>query len=349
MAISEAKRLMREQIQQQQKKVNENKSKSVSSFTSHFELTEGISQWIPKGTDKGEEHAFDIVLFKAGENFPNMHCNVEPGQWAYLLDIHVHRNLGPGREWVLCPNSFKSKIAKGDKKGCPSCERSLFLQAQAKDKAERIKYYKKYSPQHRCMYYVIVRDGDKEEEKGVQVLDCYFPYMEEKLQDLAAAKRGRDEITYADIDEGKLIFFKAIKKRFTDDTGENRDYSEYESHQFLDRIDDNKEPYTIDMDLCMELPPLDSFLVVKSYDEIAELLGPIDNENKGSRPVVDEDDEEEKPRARGNRFAKHEEKVEEKPEDPPATEDSGDVDECPHGHTLGKHFLKKSECEDCEG
>lgn len=346
MAISEAKRLMREQIQAQQKKVNENKSKPVSSSTSHFELTDGISQWIPKGTDKGEEHAFDIVLFKAGPNFPNMHCNVEPGQWAYLLDIYVHRNLGPGREWVICPNSFKSRIAKGDKKGCPSCERSSFLQAQAKNKAERVKYYKKYSPQHRCMYYVIVRDGGKEEDKGVQVLDCYFPYMEEKLQDLAAAKRGRDEITYADIDEGKLICFKAVKKSFTDDTGENRDYSEYEYHLFLDRIGDDKQPYTIDMDLCDELPPLDSFLILKSYDEIAELLGPIENETKESRLVVDEDEEEEKPKTRVNRFAKYEEKEEEKVED---SVDSEDSNECPHGHTLGKHFLKKGECEDCEG
>lgn len=352
MAISDAKRLMREQIQAQQKKVQETKGKNLNVSASHFELPEGLSQWLPKGSDKGEEHAFDIVLFKAGKNFPNMNCNVNEGEWAYLLDFYVHRNIGPERQWVLCPNSFRSKTASGDKKGCPICERMAMLQANESDKEKRIKIWRKYRPQRRCMYYAIVRDGDKEEKKGVQVLDCFFDFMELKLQDLASAKRGQDEILYADTDDGKLIYFKAVKKSFLADNKENVEYSEYEAHQFLDRIDDDKQPYTIDIDLCIEAKPLDSFLNLKSYDEILEILGPVDNGNK----VVRNKEDDEPPKTRSGRFSKTEEetpsrmsKVNEDPSNDEDDEDNAEEFACPHGHTLGKHFLKKSECEDCEG
>src|SRR5574343_1689990 len=351
MAISEAKRLMREQIKAQQKKSSENPGKTLTSFVNYFELGEDTTQWIPKASDKGEEHAFDIVLFKVGKNFPDMYCNLKEGDWAYLLDVGVHKNVGPGKEMVLCPNSFKNKVAKGDKKGCPSCERMAVLQANEKDKDKRYAIYQKYKAQRRVMYYVIARDGDKEEAKGVQVFDVYRPYMEDVLQDLAKATRGRDEITYADPDDGKTIYFKAVKKSTTNKhTGDSVEYSEYEAHEFGDRVNDNKEPYIIDEEIYMNIPPLDSYLTLRSYDEILEMLGPIDEDGKSCKPPAsnDEDDEKE-PRARGNRFAKHEEKVEEKVEDPPAEDDSEGSDECPHGHTLGKHFLKKSECEDCEG
>ena len=157
MAISDAKKRMKEQIQAQQKKSSENAGKTITTFVNYFELPEGFSQWIPKGSDKGEEHAFDIILFKVGDNFPDMYCNLNKGDWAYLLDVGVHKNVGPEKQAVLCPNSFKSKTAKGDKKGCPICERMAVLQANESDEDKRYSIYQKYKPQRRVMYFVITR------------------------------------------------------------------------------------------------------------------------------------------------------------------------------------------------
>lgn len=342
MAISEAKRKMREQIRAQQKKSSENRGKTLNSTTSYFEITEnsGISQWIPK---VGEDHAFDIVLFKAGPNFPDLYHNLKEGDWAYLLDIGVHKNVGPEKAWVLCPKSFKSHIAKGDKKGCPICERLAKKQA-ALNKDDAYYLWQKMKAQRRVMYFVISRDGGKEEEKGVQVLECFRGFMEEVLQDLAKAKRGREEITYADTDDGKTISFMCTKK-----SSEKKDrkgnvigtieWPEFEAHEFLDRKDENGKPYVIDEEICESNPPLDSFLVLKSYEELLEMLGPEDFEGEDHYSDNDYSDE---PPAASSRMDKVKDEYEDK--------DAGyNDDACPHGFELGKDCNSKPECEDCEG
>ena len=177
--------------------------------------------------------------------------------------------------------------------------------------------------------------------------------MEDILQELAKAKRGRGEITYADPDEGKLIYFKAVKKSTTNKTtGDSIEYSEYEAHEFLDRKDDDGKEYVIDEEIYMNVPPLDSFLSCKTYEEILEALGPVETEVKNRA----RDDDEEPRSGRSGRFSKTEEespsrmsKIEEDVDDENDDGDSVKEFACPHGHTLGKHFLKKSECEDCEG
>ena len=48
------------------------------------------------------------------------------GQWDYLLDVWVHRNLGPNKKDMLCPKATYGKA-------CPACEERQKLYDEGRD------------------------------------------------------------------------------------------------------------------------------------------------------------------------------------------------------------------------
>ena len=349
---------LRERLKEKSKKLHQeavaSNRYSVGGGSKYFELPEDVGQFIPSpGKDgKGEIHRIDLVPFEVGAIFPDKTFVGNPpeeGDSAFRLDLNVHTQVGSENATIVCPkHSFRSGIAKGDKKGCPWCELMAQLQAAESDREKRNKIWNAMKPKRRCMYNVIVRDGDEEEDKGVQIFEIAHATFQEKLnkeQDVLK-KEGEGEIQYADIDDGKLISFQAYTKSSGDFT-----FTDIDSVKFKDRVR-NKKPYVISDEELEAAHDLGKFIKLLSYDEILALM---DEEPK----VAEEEDEDEVPEkdlklSRKNKNKKAEEKEEEEEEDPPFEQEEKKKkfippDQCPFGYEMGVDYLTQEECEECEG
>lgn len=336
---------LRERIREKAKQLTEEASQSnkytYSSGESYYSLPEGVSQFIPTtGKDgKGELHRLDLIMFARGEVFPDQTFGSatvpEVGDPVFRLDLNVHFGVGPDNLSVVCPkHSFRSKIAKGEKKGCPICEMMEQKQSEVSDKEKRTEIYKAFRPKRRCMYNVIIRDGDEEEAKGVQVYEASHFVFQEKLNDAQdmLRKEGEGEVNYADCDDGRLILFNAFKDKFGDN-----EYTNISGVKFKERVR-NKKEYLITDDELEQAHDLGQFLKLYSYDEIAAM---ISEDAKPSKPKVDDEEDEDETPPFESRKKKTEKKVEEKVEEE-------DEEVCPHGYELGISYLEQPECEDCE-
>lgn len=337
---------LRERIREKAKQLTEEASSSnkytYSSGESYYSLPEGVSQFIPTtGKDgKGELHRLDLIMFARGEIFPDQTFgspNVpEVGDPVFRLDLNVHFAVGPDNLAVICPkHSFRSKIAKGEKKGCPICELSEQKQSEVSDKEKRTEIYKAFRPKRRCMYNVIIRDGDEEEAKGVQVFEVSHFVFQEKLNDAQdmLRKEGEGEVNYADCDDGRLILFNAFKDKFGDN-----DYTNISGVKFKERVR-NKKEYLITDDELELAHDLGKFLKLYSYDEIAAMI------SEDAKPSKSKDDEEEDEEDEDTPPFESRKKKTEKKED---EEEEGE-EVCPHSYEIGVDYLEKEECEDCQG
>jgi len=334
---------LRERIREKAKQLTEEASQSnkytYSSGESYYSLPEGVIQWSPSsGKDgKGELHRLDLVMFARGEVFPDQTFGspIVPnvGDPVFRLDLNVHFGVGPDNLAVVCPkHSFRSRVAKGEKKGCPICELSDQKQSEVSDKEKRTEIYKTFRPKRRCMYNVIIRDGDEEEAKGVQVFEVSHFVFQEKLNDAQnmLRKEGEGEVNYADCDDGRLILFNAFKDKFGDN-----DYTNISGLKFKERVRNKKEYLITDEELA-QAHDLGKFLRLYSYDEIAAMIA---EDIKPSKLKEDADEEDDPP------FESRKKKIEKKVEE----EDEKDEVVCPHGYELGVDYLSEDECGDCQG
>jgi hypothetical protein len=352
---------LRERLKEKSKKLHQeavaSNRYSVGGGSKYFELPEDVSQFIPSpGKDgKGEIHRIDIIPFVVRSVFPDKTFvgnppDPEQGDSAFRLDLNVHTQVGSENATVVCPkHSFRSGIAKGDKKGCPYCELMAQLQAAETDREKRNKIWNAMKPKRRCMYNVIVRDGGEEEDKGVQILEIAHATFQEKLnkeQDVLR-KEGEGEIQYADIDDGKLISFQAYTKSSGDFT-----FTDIDSVKFKDRIR-NKKPYVISDEELEAAHDLGKFIKLLSYDEILALMD--------ETPKVDEEDEDEDEDGIPERDLKLSRRNRNKQEEDEEDEDDSSSDQeekknkfippdqCPFGYEMGVDYLTQEECEECEG
>lgn len=262
---------MRERLKARMHGSQKSKDDGAVTFSTYYELPANVSEWKPTGDKKGKEHFFDIVPFQVGDKYPltrdpdtDRAVRLEKGDWTYLLDVWVHRGVGPDNETVVCPR-------KSYGEPCPICEHAQELLADEDDKEERKKIFGDKMPKRRVMYNVLVYDNADEEEKGVQVFEVAHWFMEKELQEAATLPRGGGQIFYADPVDGKMIYFKIVKR------GENK--IEFTGHKFMDR------DYEITDDIIEQAHCLDSFLKVYSYDE---LYSKYWGDSGGHAPAVDD-------------------------------------------------------------
>jgi len=375
-----ARELMKAELKESVQESQESKNFNSSSFETYFTVPDGRSQWIPEGNDDGVKHYWDCIPFRIGKHFPDKTLKKapKPGTFRHVMDIHMHKNVGPLGASVVCPmNTFKAGKCFSDEEavelgrvadpeenvvGCPICEHLKSAQADEPDADKRKAIWKEKKAYRRVMYNAIVRDGGEEEEKGCQIYEVSHHFMQKNLDTLSEEdeRAGTGAVTYPDPDEGKTIYF-VYKK-----SGKGKDTTAaYEGHRFVDRMVKGK-PYVISDEELEDAICLDDTLILMTYKELNDLYWSV--ESKKTEDTKQEEKKEEKQEdSRGSRRLKRstteetpepekkdEEKQEEqstkrlsrtREEESPA--DRGLIAKCPSMLEFGKDTLTNEECNKC--
>lgn len=202
-----------------------------------------VKMWKPNNG----EHIIDIIPYEAGK----LDRDVGEGDPTYTLEVHVHRGVGAGEEWFVCPQEMANKP-------CPICEHRKKLRDQGADKEQ----WKQLFPKKRNLYNIVCYDSREERKKGVQVWDVPYFYFEKSLLAIAkkpqrAGSKGIDPfVPFSDPDDGKSIAFTIEKAKSQDD------YPSYVGHAFEDR------DYAIEDEILDQAVCLDELVIIEDYDTI---------------------------------------------------------------------------------
>lgn len=307
--------------------------KKCENDISFFSPTEGKNRInIIPYTIKTKNHP----LVKKGE--------FDVGEKDYVMDVFVHRGVGPSEASVLC---LKSTFGKP----CPICEQAQVFRKQGKEEeAGSLK------ASRRVFYNV----EDLKEPGKIKVFETSHYLFEKELIDEARDDEEGGFVDFADPEEGKEIKFRSTKVKKG-----NFEFNEYKSFSFEDR-DDN-----IPDELLEKAISFDEIMNVPTYEEAEKVLyGKEDEESsesdkeedyeeeqeekpkKKSKPVEDdEDDEEEKTVKKSSKKQEEDEKKEEDDEEqeekPSKKSCSEDCGKCPFNHKFGKDTDEYEECDDC--
>jgi hypothetical protein len=138
----------------------------------YLKIPKGMSVWAP---EPGKRSSFDVIPYTV-TNPKHPDRNAEegiavPGEIWYKRPFRVHRNVGVGKEAVVCLTSFGKK--------CPICESTL------------------------RNLYCVIPIGSKEHEAKPHILDISQFLFQEKLNEEIA--ENADYETYMDIEEGLTL------------------------------------------------------------------------------------------------------------------------------------------------
>jgi hypothetical protein len=282
------------------------------------------------------EHQIDILPWLIGNQYPSKNYTVEPGDPVYLLDIWVHYNIGPDEDTVVC-------LSKNYGNPCPICEH---VNALRKEEVVDDNLIDRIKAKRRSIYQIICYDSASEEEKGVQIWDVAYFFMEKHLAELSKKPKGGGYITFADPDDGKQIFYKRKGTGMTN--------TEYIAHQFMDR---EYKIHDDDLDACIAL---DDAIIVLPYEELYEKhWGGLEDKTappeveerparqaRRSRPEPEKKKEDERPARRARRDTPEPEK--EKHEDPKQHREPDPDNKCPGGGQYAIDIDKLEHCNVCK-
>lgn len=280
----------------------------------------------------------------------------EVGDSDYVMDVFVHRGVGPSEASVLC---LKQTYGKP----CPICEQSALLRKQGKeDEASALK------PSRRVFYNI----QDMKNPDTLKVFEASHFLFEKELIDEARDDDEGGFVDFADSETGKEIKFRTSKV-----SRGGFEFNEFKSFSFEDR-DEN-----IPDELLEKAISFDEIMNVPTYEEAEKILyGRDDNEDedddeqedeapakktKPSKKVVEEDEEEEDeedesapkpsektktPAVENDDEQENEENEEnEAPVKKPAKKEKdckGDCGKCPFGHKFGVDTDGFDDCDDCD-
>lgn len=205
------------------------------------------------------EHLLDILPYLTGKLDPYK----QAGDSNYLVDLYVHKNIGPSEDSFIC-------LWRTYGKPCPVCEhRDRLRRSSKEDNQDEIDALK---PIRRTVYAVWDRDN---ETKGVQVWQIAYWFMEKHLKKLAKHPRRGGVIAFADPDteEGRSIAFSAKIAPGT---------MQFDGYQFVER----DEP--IPDSILERVPTLDELLHIPTYEEVLRSFkgGVVEN-----NPVPEEEED----------------------------------------------------------
>jgi hypothetical protein len=315
--MSVDRKKMKESLYQRTKEAYERRESS-GRFQGIFidSLPEGLSQYkVGEG-----EHVLDVIPFLAGEMLGKsiIQDKVSEGDPVYVVEVFVHRSIGPTQRDVVCP-------ARWFGTRCPVCEivDKLYDKDDLTENEQTL--LDKHVPKRRTIYNIVCRNNNKEIAKGVQMWEVAYWLFERHISELVQLPHGGGWINFTDPDEGKSVGFKR--------KGMGATSTEYLKHQFLDR-----EPITDEV--LKNAYTLDALIQFHSFEEIFEMFFQMPYDGQpvtlelltGKRPVAT-------PPA--------EEKTEE--ESPPVEEVPVGADNpCPHGHVFGGELDKHDDCKKCK-
>lgn len=175
-------------------------------------IPKGIGFWRP---EKGE-HLIDVIPWFTGKDNPRNSA----GEICHVMDIWVHRQVGPEGKPVVCPK-------RNWDQRCPVCEHMQKTRT----------YPEGLKAKRRTCYLVWVHDEEgKEEKKGVQLWEVAYYFFGNHVDEISKKPRGGGHVPYQDPDKGKSIHFKVKSSgSYIDGDGKKRESIEFTGHQFVDR------------------------------------------------------------------------------------------------------------------
>ena len=310
---------------------------------------------------------FDIVPFYITQEwFKDMkmksgrraEAKSDVGYLSYKFEIPCHRGVGPNNEWWLCNFELFGKP-------CVMCEQK-FAEFD-KPKAEQNEdIWRPLLASWRDFYNVYDYNNP---EKDIHPFEISYAHFEEAL--LEAIELDEDQLLCPwDVDEGKIIEFKAKEEKF-------KGYTYPKPLEGSFNFADRSQPYS-DEDLDRTWS-FDKYLYIPKYDELArafygvEDLGevgrgaeqeeqqeeqaPTRSRTRSRQRPVEEEEEQAPTRSRGRtRTREPEPEVEEQEEEeqsPRARRDRRATDkkqtdsECPAGGEFGYDCNELDDCQDC--
>lgn len=188
------------------------------------------------------------------------------GQWDYLLDVWVHRNLGPNKKDMLCPKSTYGKA-------CPACEERQKLYDEGRDEEA-----KAFTPSRRAIYNVQLIGRNGPEEAPMLFATSHQCYNKELIEEAAASSKGPVPVPFASIGpDGKVVSFRVSEKAL----GSNK-FCEAKSFQFLDRDEEISDEV---LEQCVSL---DERLIVPTAKQILDAMyGNDEDDATGPAPEQD--------------------------------------------------------------
>jgi len=250
------------------------------------------------------EHIIDIVPFEVGSQMPvDKNGNqLEEGELHYLIDIHVHQNIGNTNLPFVCPwENFGEP--------CPICS---FIKMQRLDKKD----WQALRPKRRSIYLIWCHDTPEQEKKGLQIFDAAYFFMEEQLDEIAKLPRGGGSIPFSDIDDGMSLVWSR--------KGSGKENTKYLGHKFIEReieIPDRICDQAFPLDEAIQMNP-DPEVMKKAMNETLVARGllnqtPEHDENyTGDDVPMDWEDEKPKRRKPARRRKKPAEKPARRPRKP---------------------------------
>jgi hypothetical protein len=290
-----------------------------------------------KGACDWSKYSGNIKFYKAKENanklviipyeikskvHPLAHAGKRKiGDFAYNLDVWVHRNVGPGEVSVVCPS-------KNYGKACPLCE--------AADKAykENDQDTAKALKASRRVYYNVVDMADPDE--GLEVFDVSHYYFEKELIGSASRKGENGQmVRFADPDNkyGKIIKFYGEKEKVG--TFESMKFKDFD---FVER--------KIDVEGFIEKAvSFDELLTLHSYDEIMMIMNGTDEEDNGADSESDESDTNAKDTPQPTKAEEDEDAALEARRKAKAASKAEGTNPCPSGYKFGIEWGDHPECK----
>lgn len=283
----------------------------------YFDPDAEIKFWKPQPT-KGKPHVIDIIPFVAGPNHPTkVSSPTREGTFAYVLELFVHKNVGPGKAQVVCP-------AKNYGNRCPICEEIDDLVRDGVE-YEDIKFVAK----RQCAYNVLVMDTADTEAQGVQVWDVSYRFSEKAISGIAQDRKG-GYIPFANPDQrlGRSLMIDVDSDKYKTISGHRFELRDYDIPDEI--LDDAKV--------------LDKLIKIYTYEELSTLLY-----GEGGKPEGETKEEGRRRSLRGQSKYKKEEPASEgrgvgRMSRQPKEEDSNP---CPIGAVYPDDFDKYGECADC--
>lgn len=277
---------------------------------------------------KDGSYALDIIPYKiGGKHHPDVASKeADIGDEDYILDIMVHRDIGPKQMRIVCPRNYG--------KQCPICDHYDAVKAQYGWGSKELEAIKKFYPQRKALYFVCDPDN------GEEVLfyeASYANFQKELLEEAKAAGReqGLECIPFAEWPKGCTVKFRVT---MTSNAGAPKPFATFKSFKFTQRKGEEYSKHILD-----NIPSMDEILIIHGADAIKAMLEGGDESDddfdeapaKASKPVVRDEDDDEPAPARKKR---------------PQDDDEEDAaPKCPvKGGRFGVDIDELEECGDCE-
>ncbi len=281
------------------------------------------------------------------------------GDLDYVMDLWVHRNIGPAEVDVVC-------LKKSYGKACAICEaQERYRKEGETENADALKASRRVASN-------FLSEGAKSTAK-VQVFEASHYLFEKELIEEARADGDGELVNFYDPEEGKAVCFRASEQK-----GNGRSYMEYKGWSFEERkkpLADDVYEKAVSFDECLKLHSYEEQEAIlygngsaeEEDEEEAQVKRPGKAGKKPARPADDEDEEEEEdlddeeeeeeeetpaPKKQSKATKKpdpvdEDEEAEEEAPAPKKPAKPAKENQCPHGYNWGEADKHKA-CDKCK-